>query len=145
MDVVYNLCYPAGEWTSTTNTYTTQASSFQHHIPVLYTPFTQELRPFCLPCVTEKLPRSLLKAQRRPKGCLGHSRVVHRMFRRRHGHREVLKMLKKSCIKVAEEVVRSQEVGGRHMHRHIVHWSPHKKLHTVVNIVFQFEWCFCLP
>ena len=42
--------------------------------------FTQGLRPLCFPCATTKLARSPLKAQRRPKGCLGRSRVAQRMF-----------------------------------------------------------------
>ena len=37
---------------------------------VPYTPFTRGLRPVCLPWATSKLARSLLKTQRRPKGCL---------------------------------------------------------------------------
>ena len=37
---------------------------------VPYTPFTRGLRPLCLPWATNKLARSLLKTQRRPKGRL---------------------------------------------------------------------------
>ena len=65
--------------------------------PLCNTPITQGPWPLCLSCVTTKLARSLLKAERRPNGCLGGSRVVHRMFRHRHGHhghREVLNMFK---------------------------------------------------
>ena len=62
-----------------------------------YTHFTQRLRPLCLPCATTKLARSPLKAQQRPKACLGGSRVAQRTFRPchgRHGRREVLSMFK---------------------------------------------------
>ena len=82
---------------------------------VPYTPFTQGLRPLCLPCVTTKLDRLPVKAQRRQKGCLGHSGVAQRTFRPRHGrhgHREVLSMFKtvaQSCRKAS----RSQVAQGR--------------------------------
>ena len=49
------------------------------------TPFTQSLRPLCLPCATIKLTRLPLDAQRRQHGCLSRSKVVHRTFNNRHG------------------------------------------------------------
>ena len=61
------------------------------------TPFTQSLRPLCLPRATIKLTRSPLDAQRRQHGCLGRSKVVHRTFNNRHGRHgrhQVLNMFK---------------------------------------------------
>ena len=49
------------------------------------TPFTQSLRPLCLPRATIQLTRSPLNAQRRQHGCLDRSKVVHRTFNNRHG------------------------------------------------------------
>ena len=71
--------------------------SITFYVSRSYIPFAQGLRPLCLPCATTKLPRSRLKAQRRPKGCLGRSRVAQGTFRPhhgRHGRREVLSMLR---------------------------------------------------
>ena len=51
------------------------------------TPFTQSLRPPCLPRATIKVTRSSLDTQRRHHGCIGRSKVVHRTFNSRHGRR----------------------------------------------------------
>ena len=76
------------------------------------TPFTQGLRPLCLPCATTELSRSRLKAEGRQNGCLGRSRVV--------GTQDVqaspwtpwspwsFEHVQNSHTKVAEEVGRSQ-------------------------------------
>ena len=61
------------------------------------TPFTQSLRPLCLPRATIQLTRSPLNAQRRQHGCLDRSKVVHRTFNNRHGRHgrhQVLNMFK---------------------------------------------------
>ena len=85
-------------------------------------PFTQGLRPLCLPCTTTKLTRSPLKAQRRQEGCLGRSRVAQRMIRTRHGRqgrREVLRMFK-TIIRSSRRLAltgRSREAAGRYTHR----------------------------
>ena len=82
-------------------------------LTIVYTSFTQGLRPLCLSCATTKLVRSPLKAERKPNGCLGRSRVLHRTFRhrhRRHGRREVLSMFK--------------TVAQRSPRRSVAHWSP---------------------
>ena len=85
---------------------------------LIYTPFTQGLRPLCLPCATTKLARSPLKAQRRPKGCLGGSRVAQRTFRPCHGcrgRREVLSMLETVAQRSPRRSVvhRSLKVGSK--------------------------------
>ena len=75
------------------------------------TPFTQVLLPLCLPCATTKLARSPLKAEGRPNGCRGRSRVAHRTFRHRHGYhgrREVLSMFKTVAQRSPRGVGRSQ-------------------------------------
>ena len=138
--------------------------SWQRAVQMLYnhlpnTPFTQGLRPLCLPCATTNLARSPLKVQRRPNGCLGRSRVVHRTLKHRHGRhgrREVLSMFKTVAQRSPRRSVarRSLKRGRRKAHasplwqngRTVVGiWSPRKKVHTVLNIVYQFERSFCLP
>ena len=124
---------------------------------VPYTPFTQGLRPLCLPCATTKLDRSPVKAQRRQKGCLGRSGVAQRTFRPRHGrhgHREVLSMFKTVAQRLPEGqsfTGRSREAGGRHTHRRGRRMDAQGsaigrpvKMRTVVNILYQFKRCFCL-
>ena len=89
-----------------------------------YTPFTQGLRPLCLPCATTKPAMSPLKAQRRPKGCLGRSRVAQRTLRPRHcrhGRRKVLSMFKTVAQRSPRGSVTHRSVkgtGGRQRHRH---------------------------
>ena len=99
-------------------------------------PFTQGLRPLCLPCATTKLARSPLKAEGRPNDCLGRSRVAHRTFRHRHGRhgrRGVLSMF---------EHVKAHTSPWSHNGCTVVgHWSPSKN----ANIVYQFERHVCLP
>ena len=106
----------------------------------MYTPFTQGLRPLCLPCATTKLARSPLKAERRPHCCLGRSRVVHRRFRHRHGRHgrcEVLSMFKTVAQRSPRRSVahRSLKGGRRKAHTSpwsqngctvVGHWSPRK-------------------
>ena len=119
-----------------------------------YTPFTQGLRPLCLPCATTKLARSPLKAEGRPNGCLGRSRVAHRTFRHRHGHhgrREVLSMFKTVAQRSPRRSVahRSKGAGWRHTHRHgrrmDGQWSAICRPVKNANIVYQFERHVCLP
>ena len=143
---VYSMLY-IHPWTHVTNN------------PISNTPFTQGLRPFCLHCATTKLVRSPSKAERRQNGCLGRSMVVHRTFRHRngrHGCREVLSMFKTVAQRSPRRSVahRSLEGGRRKAHTSpwwqngctvVGHWSPRKKIRTVVNIVYQFEQRFCLP
>ena len=88
----------------------------------LNTPFTQGLRPLCLPCVTTKLARLPLKAEGRPNGCLGRSRVAHRTFRHRHGrhgHHEVLSMLKTVAQRSPRRSVAHRSLKGDRMKAHI--------------------------
>ena len=111
------------------------------------TPFTQGLRPLCLPCATTKLVRSPLKAERRQNGCLGRSRVAQRTFRHRHGRhgrREVLSMFKTVAQRSPRRSVAHRSLKGGRMKAHtspwsqngctvVGHWSPSKN----ANIVFQ--------
>ena len=55
------------------------------HCSLIYTSFTQSLRPLCLHRKTIKLARASLEAERRQYGCLCRSKVVHRVFNNRHG------------------------------------------------------------
>ena len=90
------------------------------------TPFTQGLRPLCLPCATTKLSRSLLKAEGRQNGCLGRSRVVHRTFRHRHGRhgrREVLSMFKTVAQRSPRRSVAHRSLKGGRMKAHTSPWS----------------------
>ena len=119
-----------------------------------YTPFTQGLRPLCLPCATTKLARSPLKAEGRPKGCLGRSRVAHRTFRHRHGRhgrREVLIMFKTVAQRSPGRSVAHRSLKGGRMKAHtspwsqngctvVGHWSPSKKCEHCVSI-----WATRLP
>ena len=119
------------------------------------TPFTQGLRPLCLPCATTKLARSPLKAEGRPNGCLGRSRVAHtfRHRHRRHGRRGVLSMFKTVAQRSPRRSVAHRSLKGGRMKGHtspwsqngctvVGHWSPSKKN---ANIVYQFERHVCLP
>ena len=126
---------------------------------VPYTPFIQGLRPLCLPCATTKLTRSPLKAQRKQKGCLGRSRVAQRTFRPRHGRHgrsEVFSMFKTVAQRSPRRSVADRSLKGGRRKAHASpwsqngctgfgHWSSCKIIRTVVNIVCQFERCFCLP
>ena len=90
------------------------------------TPFTQGLRPLCLPCATTKLSRSPLKAEGRQNGCLGRSRVVHRTFRHRHGRhgrREVLSMFKTVAQRSPRRSVAHRSLKGGRMKAHTSPWS----------------------
>ena len=90
------------------------------------TPFTQGLRPLCLPCATTKLSRSPLKAEGRHNGCLGRSRVVHRTFRHRHGRhgrREVLSMFKTVAQRSPRRSVAHRSLKGGRMKAHTSPWS----------------------
>ena len=112
------------------------------------TPFTQGLRPLCLPCATTKPARSPLKAEGRPNGCLGRSRVAHRTFRHRHGRhgrREVLSMFKTVAQRSPRRSVSHRSVKGGRMKAHtspwsqngctvVDHWSPSKKCEHCVSI-----------
>ena len=97
------------------------------HAPVVTnTPFTQGLRPLCLPCATTKLSRSPLKAEGRQNGCLGRSRVVHRTFRHRHGRhgrREVLSMFKTVAQRSPRRSVAHRSLKGGRMKAHTSPWS----------------------
>ena len=91
-----------------------------------YTPFTQGLRPLCLPRATTKLSRSPLKAEGRQNGCLGRSRVVHRTFRHRHGRhgrREVLSMFKTVAQRSPRRSVAHRSLKGGRMKAHTSPWS----------------------
>ena len=91
-----------------------------------YTPFTQGLRPLCLPCATTKLARSPMKAEGRQNGCLGRSRVVHRTFRHRHGRhgrREVLSMFKTVAQRSPRRSVAHRSLKGGRMKAHTSPWS----------------------
>ena len=108
-------------------TYTNNFPTFVviQNLTVLYCSLIPFLHrgPLCLPCAATKLARSQLKAQRRPKGYLGRSRVAQRTFRPRHGRhgrREVLSMFKqlyKGHRRGRWLTGRSTEAGGRHTHR----------------------------
>ena len=90
------------------------------------TPFTQGLRPLCLPCATTKLARSPLKAEGRPNGCLGRSRVAYRTFRHRHGRhgrREVLSMFKTVAQRSPRRSVAHRSLKGGRMKAHTSPWS----------------------
>ena len=90
------------------------------------TPFTQGLRPLCLPCATTKLARSPLKAEERPNGCLGRSRLAHRTFRHRHGRhgrREVLNMFKTDPQRSPRRSVAHRSLKGGRMKAHTSLWS----------------------
>ena len=115
------------------------------------TPFTQGLWPFCLPCATTKLARSLLKAEGRPNGCLGRSRVAHKTFRHRHGRREVLSMFKTVAQRSPRRSVAHWSLRGGMMKAHtspwsqnectvVGRWSPSKKYEHCVSI-----WATRLP
>ena len=105
------------------------------------------MRHVCLPCATTQLARSPLKAQRRPKGCLGRSRVTQRTFRFRHGRREVLSISKQSHKgrrRGQSLTDRSNEAGGRRTYHRVVvewmqngvgHWSPHKNAYHCKHCV----------
>ena len=111
------------------------------YIYIVYNPFTQGMRPLCLPCTTTKLARSPLKAQRRPKVCHGHSRMAQRTFRPRHGCHgrcEVLSMFKTVTQRSPRRLVAHRSLkGGRGKARvslwlqngctGVGHWSPHEK------------------
>ena len=87
-----------------------------------YTPFTQGLRPWCLPCAITKPTRSPLTAQRRLKDRPGRSRVAQRTSRPRHAIRSVVHRSLKGGRRKAQASPWSQNgctgVG---------HWSPRKK------------------
>ena len=94
--------------------------------PSVNTPFTQGLRPLCLPCATTKLSRSPLKAEGRQNGCIGRSRVVHRTFRHRHGRhgrREVLSMFKTVAQRSPRRSVAHRSLKGGRMKAHTSPWS----------------------
>ena len=116
-----------------------------------YTPFTQGLRPLGLPCATTKLARSPLRAEGRPNGCRGRSRVAHRTFRHRHGRREVLSMFKTIAQRSLRRSVAHRSLKGGRMKAHtspwsqngctvVGHWSPNKKCEHCVSI-----WATRLP
>ena len=119
------------------------------------TPFTQGVRPVCLPCATTKLARSPLEAEGGPNGCLGRSRVAHRTFRHRHGRhgrREVLSMFKTVAQRSPRRSVAHRSLKGGRMKAYtspwsqngctvVGQWSPSKN----ANIVYQFERHVCLP
>ena len=123
-------------------------------INVAYTPFTQGLRPLCLPCATTKLARSPLKAEGRPNGCLGRSRVAHRTFRHRHGchgRHEVLSIFKTVAQGLPRRSVAHRSLKGGKMKAHtspwsqngctvVGHWSPSKKCEHCVSM-----WATRLP
>ena len=118
------------------------------------TPFTQGLQPLCLPCATTKLARSPLKAEGRPNGCRGRSRVAHRTFRHRngrHGRREVLSMFKTVAQRSLRRSVAHRSLKGGRMKAHtspwsqngctvVGNWSPSKKCEHCVSI-----WATRLP
>ena len=103
---------------------------------VINTPFTQGLRPLCLPCATTKLTRWPLMAERRQNGCRGRSRVAHRTFRHRHGLHEVLSMFKTVAQMSQRRSVAHRSLKGGRRKAHTLpwslngctvvgHWSPH--------------------
>ena len=99
---------------------------FETVFQVTNTPFTQGLRPLCLPCATTKLSRSPLKAEGRQNGCLGRSRVVHRTFRHRHGRhgrREVWSMFKTVAQRSPRRSVAHRSLKGGRMKAHTSPWS----------------------
>ena len=117
-------------------------------------PLYAGLWPLCLPCATTKLARSPLKAEGRPNGCLGRSRVAHRTFRHRHGRhgrREVLSMFKTGAQRSPRRSVAHRSLKGGRMKAHtspwsqngctvVGHWSPSKKCEYCVSI-----WATRLP
>ena len=119
------------------------------------TPFTQGLRPLCLPCATTKLARSPLKAEGRPNGCLGRSRVAHRTSDIVMDAMVAVKFW--ACSKQSHKgrrggrslTGRSKEAGWRHIHRRgrrmDAQWSAIGRPVKNANIVYQFERHVCLP
>ena len=119
-----------------------------------YIPFTQGLRPLGLPCATTKLARSPLKAEGRPNGCHGRSRVAHRTFRHRHGRhgrhgrREVLSMFKTIAQRsLRRSVAQRRQDEGTHIAviAEWMQWSAIGRPIKNANIVYQFERQVCLP
>ena len=118
------------------------------HEPMANTPFTQGLRPLCLPCATTKPTRSPLKAEGRPNGCFGSSRVAHRTFRHRHGRHgrhQVLSMFKTVTQRSPWRSVAHRSLKGGRMKAHtspwsqngctvVGHWWPSKKCEHCVSI-----------
>ena len=116
------------------------------------TPFTQVLRPLCLPCTTTKLARLPLKAQRGPQGCLDRSRVAQRTFRilhGRYGRCEILSMFKTVAQRSLRRLVAHRSLKGGRMKvcvspwsqnrcTWVGHWSPHKII--LVVPLQQFSW-----
>ena len=121
------------------------------HVFLLY-PLYTGAATLCLPCATTKLARSPLKAEGRPNGCLGRSRVAHRTFRHRHGRhgrREVL--FKTVAQRLPRRSVAHRSLKGGRMKAHtslwsqngctvVGHWSPSKKCEHCVSI-----WATRLP
>ena len=93
------------------------------------TPFTQGLRPLCLPCATTKLARLPLKAQRRPRGCLGHSGVAQRTLKPRHGchgRREVLSMFKTVAQRSSRRLVAHRSLKGGRRKAYVSPWLQNR-------------------
>ena len=110
--------------------------------PSANTPFTQGLRPPRLPCATTKLARSPMKAERRPNGCLGRSRVVHRTFTHRHGRHgrhEVLSMFKTVAQGSPRKSVAHRSLKLGRGKAHMSQWSaigrPVKNAHCCEHFV----------
>ena len=120
------------------------------HVFLLY-PLYTGAATLCLPCATTKLARSPLKAEGRPNGCLGRSRVAQTFRHRhgRHGRREVL--FKTVAQRLPRRSVAHRSLKGGRMKAHtspwsqngctvVGHWSPSKKCEHCVSI-----WATRLP
>ena len=81
--------------------------------------------------------------------------VAQRTLSPRHGRREVVGMLKTVAQSLRwgrSPLGRPKEAEGRHTHRRGRRIDAHGsaigrpvKKRTIVNIVYQIEWCLCLP
>ena len=117
-----------------------QLHSSAHHIVLFhnYPPPPPPPPPSCLyplytgaatfvsPLCDHKMARSPLKVERRPNGCLGRSRVVHRTFRHRHGchgRREVLNMFKTVAQRSPGRSVAHRSLKGGRRKAQISPWS----------------------
>ena len=118
------------------------------------------LRPLCLPCVTTKPARSPLKAQTSLKGCLCHSGggagdVQTSPWTPRSPWS--FEHVQNQPTMVAEEPGRSQVAQRRQGEGTrvavVAEWMQREgsavglpvNMRTVINILYQFEQCFCLP
>ena len=122
-------------------------SSFWHQERVINIPFTQSLRPLCLPRATIKLTRSPLDVQRRQHGWLGRSQVVNRTFNNRHGRHQVLNVFKTVAEGSPRRLVAQRSLKWDWGNAAASPWSA-KDRHVCVLLQSSVPQCgrrFCLP